>query len=250
MSSQPTLTQAATNRASSGAAEPSLYPLALRRLHLGIGLLVVGLALSGFSFYFRKPLGVQAFKLTLVYIHAFIAYCFLLVVALRIAVGVFGDRLERVSLAFPRKGDLAALFRIGHSAPRKRAFAGRSPLSRAISGALYAAFLVMAATGSVRLATDLYFPPFGGLVRNYLAPDGVPPSAIKPADPSLADKARYRLISRAKIPFGKVHIYTAFVIVILSGAHATGVSLTEWSAPGTSGRRGRARLMLFGPDKR
>lgn len=221
------------------------YTRGLRRFHLVLVILIIALAATGFSIYFRKPLGLQPHKLTLVYLHATIAYAFLALIGWRLWRGFRGPEPDRFRHVLPRRADLARLVR-----ERRFKFAGRSPLSRTLAGALYLLFAANAATGVVRAGTDIYYWPFGPLVQAYVAKPGANPSDLTPRDKSAADERKLERISRAKIPFGKAHIYGAFLIAALAAAHAVGVMSTEWRAPFATGRRGRARLMLFGPRAR
>ena len=225
------------------------YGTALRRLHLAIACFIVALAITGFMIYFRKPLGLQALKLTLVWTHASIAYAFLIVLAARVYLGVAGGEASRFRHVLARAADIRRLF-IGSASGRSGLkFAGRSPLSRTLATIIYAAIAANAATGLVRAGTDLYLPPFGPIVRAYIAADGVDPANLRPAAREGADKERHGFVSRAKIPFGKAHIYGAFIIAATALIHACGVLMTEWFTPNDPRARGRARLMLFGPRR-
>lgn len=229
-------------------AQASPYSATLRRLHLAVAVCVVALALTGFAINLREPLGLQALKLTLVYVHASIAYVFLGLLLLRVTLGVAGADAVRLKHTLPRWRDVKRLGAgLRDRSPMK--FAGRSPLSRTLAGLIYLAFALNAATGLVRAGTDIYFPPFGGAVRAYVAKEGVDPSLIKVGERGLVDPEKMKTVSRAKIPFGKVHIYGGYFIVFAALLHFAGVIATEWSAPGDKALRGRARLMLFGPRK-
>lgn len=231
-----------------GQAQASPYGAVLRRLHLAIAVFVFALALTGFAINFREPLGLQDLKLTLVYIHATVAYGFLALLLFRITLGVVGADAVRFSHTLPRWRDVKRLAAAVRDGSRMK-FAGRSPLSRTLAGVIYLAFVMNAATGLVRAGTDVYFPPLGGVVRAYVAKEGVDPSMIKVSERDLVDSEKMKAVSRAKIPFGKVHIYGGYVILFAALLHLAGVIATEWSAPGDRKLRGRARLMLFGPGK-
>ncbi len=227
----------------------SPYPKTLRRLHLAIVGFVIVLAVTGFMIYFRKPLGLQELKLKLVFVHAVIAYFFLAILAARFYLGLCGGDALGLKRTLPRVSDIRRLVSIDAAGGSRIKFAGRSPLSRTIAGVLYAVIAINATTGLVRAGTDLYFPPFGHFVRGYVVEAGVEPALVKPSERDYVNKPRFALVSRAKIPFGKVHIYGAFVIIGIAFAHALGVAATEWSAPNDRAARGRARLMLFGPRR-
>jgi Ni/Fe-hydrogenase 1 B-type cytochrome subunit len=50
--------------------------------------------------------------------------------------------------------------------------------------------LTMAVTGLVRAGTDIYYPPFGSLVAEYIAAPGTAPDSIKPYIPEGTDKEK------------------------------------------------------------
>lgn len=233
---------------SAGKAVSGPYSATLRNLHLAIACFVIVLAISGFTIYFREPLGAKALKIPLVYFHAITAYLFLATLAVRIVLGLRGSESLKLERTFPRKGDLHRLFaEIKGRKPIK--FAGRSPFSRTIAALIYVALAANAATGMVRAGTDLYFPPFGPFVRGYVAKDGADAALVRPFERTHVDEKRFSAVSRSKIPFGRAHIYGGFLIVFIALVHGVGVLSTEWSAPNDPGARGRARLMLFGPRR-
>lgn len=219
------------------------YPRTLRRLHLAIAGLVVLLAITGLMIYFRGPLGLQPLKVTLIWTHALIAYAFLCILGVRVFFGLRASDPMHFRHTLPR---------VGHhlSGRRRMKFAGRSTLSRAIAGVLYAAFAVNAATGIVRAGTDIYLPPLGPSIRAYVAAAGADPGDVRAGRKEHVDEVRFTRVSRAKIPFGVAHIYGAFTIMAVAMTHAIGVALTEWNAPNNRSVRGRARLMLLGPGRR
>ena len=225
------------------------YSRTLRRLHLAIIGFVILLATTGFMIYFRKSLGLQPFKMRLVWIHAIIAYSFLIVITWRILLGFFGAKIDRLSTTLPNKRSLGRFF----GQRGKPRFAGRSPTSRMLAGALYLFIASNAATGLVRAGTDLYLPPFGPIVAHYVAADGADPGTLKPGQKDNTDPYRYGRVSGGKIILGKIHIYGAFIITTLALIHSIGTLSTEWSAPtrpGKDKRRGPARIMLFGPEQK
>lgn len=230
-----------------GLTEHSPYRRSLRRLHLAVALCVLALAATGFAIYFRKPLGIQAWKMNLVVAHATIAYVFLAVLTVRIYLGVIGAEEVRLKHTMPRLRDLRRLCALKGDRTRWK-FGGRSPLSRTLAGLLYAAFAINAATGLVRAGTDLYWPPFGPFVREYVAAEGANPQLVKPGYREHVDAARFAAVSRGKIPIGRIHIFGAFFIAGIALLHAAGAAIGEWSAPHDRRARGRARLMLFGPS--
>ncbi|MCI0465497.1 MAG: cytochrome b/b6 domain-containing protein [Beijerinckiaceae bacterium] len=235
-----------------GRASAAPFSIVLRATHYLIMAFVTALAMTGFAIYFRQELGLADLKVTLVYTHAFIAYGFLAVLALRVAAALAAPAQASLSRALPRRQDFehlpAEIFDSIRGRARPR-FAGRSPLSRTLSGCLYSAFLIMAATGLGRAGTDLLHPPVGPFVAHFIAAQGVAPQSLKPFDRTGTDPARYERVANAKFVLGQIHIYFGAAIVTMALTHAGGALTFEWSSRSGSGR-GLAREMLFGPRQK
>lgn len=235
--------------AASRNADACPYQRNLRRLHLGLAVFVIALATSGFTLYFRKYLGLEGHKMTLIFVHAVIAYSLLAIPALRLILGIVGPRPYQFAQSTLRRGDCTQLF--ARSGRRKKAkFAGRSPLSRALATVIFIIIGANLVTGVLRAGADLYFPPFGPFVQRFLAQEGVEPALLKPGDRTLVDEDRYAALRSFKAPVGKIHLYGAIILSIVATIHVVGALSTEWSAPNDKSERGRARLMLFGPRRR
>ncbi|MFC3301701.1 cytochrome b/b6 domain-containing protein [Parvularcula lutaonensis] len=228
------------------------YGRVLRYLHWAIGLFVIFLALTGYAIHFRDELGFPQLKYVLVYTHAFASYGFLAVLAVRLILPLVRAVLPRMKDVLPRQDEVLRLSRQVEGirkGKRKTRFAGRSPISRTVIAVFYAMFFVLMVTGLFRAGTDLFHPPLGPFVKRYVAADGLPLSEVKPLDKSTHDKRRARTVMKIKIPVGKVHVYSGYVVLLIGLVHILGQLKFEWSLPGQEKRRGFARIMLFGPKR-
>lgn len=219
------------------------YPKRLRQLHLSVAFLISALAISGLVFHFRKAIGLAEAKMTIVEIHAYFGYFLIAIFSMRLLLGFRSGASENISHVVPGIAHLRRLFN------SRAKFAGRAPLSRLIATLIYAAIAFNIATGVVRAGTDLYHPPLGPLVLQYLSPNGEIVT-VESAKAGNVDRERLKKLVKYKRSFAVTHYYAGLFIIFLSIAHALGVILTEWSPPGGSRARGRARLMLFGPEKK
>jgi len=93
--------------------------------------------------------------------------------------------------------------------------------------------LVLAVTGLVRAGTDIYYPPFGSSVASYVAAEGVDPASLKPYDKSFVDAAKMKELGAFKGPFGEVHVYTAYFLMLLIVLHIAAVARAEISEGGS-----------------
>jgi len=85
----------------------------------------------------------------------------------------------------------------------------------------------MAVTGLVRAGTDIYFPPFGSWVQEYIAADQVPPSSLKPYDETQVDAKKFQAMKAFKSLFGKVHLYTAYTLLGMLLLHIAAVIVAD-----------------------
>ncbi|MEK7266443.1 MAG: cytochrome b/b6 domain-containing protein [Pseudomonadota bacterium] len=222
------------------------YSRRLRQLHLAIATLISLLAFSGLIFYFRKSLGLGDAKIALMTAHSIIGYVLIAAVCWRIWLGIKGREPDRFNQVLTGPRNFKKLFAGADGGRSRFRFAGRSPLSRLIATFLYAAVISNIGTGLIFAGTDLYFPPFGSFVLQYVTPEGETPS-VEDVRAGRVDAKHLRQVRAFKKPFGKVHFYGGLFILFLASVHAGGALVTEWSAPSDKAARGRARLMLFGP---
>jgi len=92
---------------------------------------------------------------------------------------------------------------------------------------MLALLVVMAVTGLIRAGTDIYYPPFGAYVADYVAAPGTDPESLAPYDPTGVDAEKLDRLKAFKGPFGKVHIYTSYILMFIIVVHIAAVVLTE-----------------------
>ena len=77
----------------------------------------------------------------------------------------------------------------------------------------------MTVTGLVRAGTDIYYPPFGSLVADYIATPGTDAGSIQPYVATGTDEEKVKNLKAFKDPFGTVHIYTSYVLMFMIVLH-------------------------------
>jgi len=87
--------------------------------------------------------------------------------------------------------------------------------------------VVMAITGLIRAGTDIYYPPIGSLVAEYVAAPGTDPASLIPYDTAGMEPAKAERLKAFKEPFGIIHLYTAYTLMFLIIVHIAAVVLTE-----------------------
>ena len=192
---------------------------------------VIGLILFGMLMLFKKELGITSMeaKISLKTIHVIIGYVFVLNLAFRILWGFIGNRYARWRSILPGRGFFQSLrdYRSSITAGKPQQFIGHNPPGRLAVCALLLLMVVMAATGLIRAGTDIYYPPFGSLVAEYVATPGTDPASLVPYDPAGMEPSRAERLKAFKGPFGIIHLYTAYTLMFLIVVHILAVVFTE-----------------------
>ena len=202
-----------------------------RAFHWINALTVLALAGVGLIVYFRGDLGISgtAAKVGLKELHVWIGYVFVVNLLWRLIWAFFGNRYAGWRAIVPGRGFMAMLraylAALHHGHPQQ--YLGHNPLGRLALVAIYLLLITMAVTGLVRAGTDLYYPPFGGAIRDYVVATGGDPAALIPYDDAGVDPQRLESLGRFKHPFGLVHFYTAWLTMLMIVLHLTAVVIAE-----------------------
>ena len=184
---------------------------------------VICLIFMGLIMLFKKELGITGIdaKVGLKVVHVFLGYIFVLNFIWRIIWGFIGNKYARWSNIIPHKGFISVVRQYIHSAKGGDTdqYIGHNPLGRLAITFIYLLLLTMAVTGLVRAGTDIYYPPFGSLVAEYIAEPGTDPNSIMPYIATGTDKDKVASLKAFKGPFGKVHIYSSYVLMFMIVLH-------------------------------
>ncbi|MEN8205190.1 MAG: cytochrome b/b6 domain-containing protein [Pseudomonadota bacterium] len=192
---------------------------------------VISLIFFGLIMLYKKELGITSVeaKIGLKEVHVIIGYVFVLNLAFRILWGFIGNHFARWRTTLPGKGFLQSVrdykASLGTDSPQQ--FLGHNPLGRLAVSVMLVLLIIMAVTGLIRAGTDIYYPPFGAFVADYIAAPGSDPDSLVPYDPTGADAERLDRLKAFKGPFGDIHIYTAFILMFLIVVHIAAVVFTE-----------------------
>lgn len=192
---------------------------------------VIGLIVFGLLMLYKKELGITSIeaKISLKEVHVLIGYVFVLNLAFRLFWGFVGNRHARWRNILPGKGFTQSVrdYKASLRAANPQQFLGHNPLGRLAVSAMLLLMIVMAVTGLIRAGTDIYYPPFGTYVAEYVAAPDTDPASLVPYDPTgtIAEKADS--LKAFKKPFGLVHLYTAYILMFIIVIHITAVVYTE-----------------------
>ena len=93
--------------------------------------------------------------------------------------------------------------------------------------------LVQAVTGLVLAGTDIFYPPLGNWIAEWIAADGVDPGSLAPYAKDTYDPQRYQEMRALRDPFITTHLYAFYVLAAMVVVHITAVVITEIREGGT-----------------
>jgi Ni/Fe-hydrogenase 1 B-type cytochrome subunit len=194
-------------------------------------LCVLGLTAVGLAILNDKALGVSNDgKVLLKTTHVWIGYVFAVNLCLRLAWAFVGGIHARWRSILPfGRGYPAALRRYlaaVRAGPHPQ-YLGHNPIGRIAVALMLLLLVVMAVTGLSLAGTDLFYPPFGAWIADWVAAPGVDPASLVPYAPSLYDPEAYSNMRAMRSPVVRVHLYGFYVLLALAILHIAGVLVAE-----------------------
>jgi len=194
-----------------------------------IGLIGVGLVILN-----NKALGVTTDgKILLKTVHVYIGYLFVLNLGWRIIWGFLGNRYARWAAILPfgeaYKQSLG-LFVEGTKKGNPPRYLGHNPIARLMVALLFLLLSLQAVTGLVLAGTDLYLPPFGHEIAEWVTGSGEDHSKLadlKPYSKTNVDPESYKAMRDFRKPFITIHGYVFYTLLIAILLHLIGVVVSE-----------------------
>jgi cytochrome b len=203
----------------------------VRLFHWINALCVIGLIAVGTVILNSKALGVpNDGKILLKTVHVYIGYVFAANLAWRLIWSFIGNRFARWSSILPLgvkyKRERQA-FLNGLKNGDSVLFMGHNPLARWMVTFLFILLSTMAVTGLVLGGTDVYMPPFGGLIKSWVADSPETIDIVKPYSDEGVNEAAFQAMRDFREPFIKVHYYSFYILLATVLLHLAAVVLTE-----------------------
>jgi Ni/Fe-hydrogenase 1 B-type cytochrome subunit len=191
-----------------------------------IGLIAVGVAILN-----AKALGVTSDgKILLKTVHVWIGYVFAVNLLWRLVWAFIGGPLARWRAILPgghRYMNELRTYIADFLAGKPRQYVGHNPLGRIAVTLLLLLLLVQAITGLVLAGTDLFYPPIGSQIAEWVAAPGVDPATLAPYAPEMYEETAYEAMRAFRKPFITVHYYGFYVLLIFAVIHILAVVVTE-----------------------
>ncbi len=204
------------------------WDLPVRLFHWINFFAVVNLLFVGLIMMYKTELGISGneAKIALKQLHALIGYVFVVNLGWRIIWGFIGNKYARWRELAPSKSAIYSYRESIHEgAPQQ--FIGHNPLGKLAVIVILLTLTVLAVSGLIRAGTDVYYPPFGGLVSGYVAAENVDPATLIPYNSTGIDPQKAATLKTFKRPIGKIHVYAAYFLMFLILLHITAVVLEE-----------------------
>src|SRR5690606_24911518 len=163
-------------------------------------------------------------------------YVFVLNLAWRLAWAFFGGRFSRWRALLPGGQDLGrrlSEFVRGFIRGRAPFYLGHNPLARIFLSALVLLLIVQGATGLVLAGTDVYMPPLGGVMREWVAAETHDPALVRPYAPETVNAEAYADMRSTRSPVVTIHQYNFYVLLVLIAIHIAAAVVSEFREGGT-----------------
>lgn len=195
-------------------------------------LCVLVLAVLGLAILNEKSFGVSAEgKILLKTLHTYVGYAFAVNLAWRLIWAFAGNAHARWKAILPMErgfsqevGRYVRGLRAG-SAP---SYLGHNPLGRLMISLLLLVLLVQAVSGLVLAGTDLYKPPFGSAIAEWVTDgDPIKQANLRPGSKEFVDPAAYEDMRGFRKPVVTTHLYVFYLLMAAVLLHVVGVVVTE-----------------------
>lgn len=214
--------------ASSDTSVYRVWDLPVRVFHWVNLILVFTLLFIGLIMLFKQELGITGLeaKVGLKTCHVVVGYIFTVNLLLRFVWGFFGNRLVKVSEAVPSLrqilGYLGAL-----KQGRNPQYLGHNPLGKLAVFVIVSMLSIIMLSGLIRAGTDIYYPPFGSIVTQYIALDGVDSASLKPYDVTGVNSDKSAQLKPYKSLAGTIHLYSVYFLLLILVLHIIAVIRAE-----------------------
>lgn len=111
-------------------------------------------------------------------------------------------------------------------------YLGHNPVARVILSLLILLLAAQGATGLILAGTDVYMPPFGGAVREWVAADTHDAAQVRPYASDTVNTEAYAEMRRFRAPVVDFHKLNYFLLLGLIGIHIVAAVVTEFREGG------------------
>ncbi len=198
---------------------------------------VLGLIGLGLIMLNGKALGIQTQgKILLKEAHVWVGYVFVCNLVARLLWGFFGNRYTRWGGILPGGfGYFSSLrsYAVGLFTGHPKSYLGHNPLGRIGIAVMLVLLIVQAVSGLVLAGTDIFYPPLGNWIAEWIAAEGVDPASLAPYAKDTYDPQAFEEMRAFRSPFITTHYYAFYVLAAMIVVHIAAVVITEIREGGT-----------------
>jgi Ni/Fe-hydrogenase 1 B-type cytochrome subunit len=202
-----------------------------RLFHWINALAVLGLIATGVAILTGGQLGFSPDgKITLKSVHVLFGYVMAINLLWRFIWAFFGNRYARWRAILPGGQGFPTALRAyvtSFLTGEPEQYVGHNPLARIGVTLLLLLLLIQMLTGLVLAGTDLYWPPLGGFIADWIAAPGVDPGTLVPGSKELTDATAYQSMRGFRGPIVETHEISFYLIAIAVVLHLIAVVVTE-----------------------
>lgn len=191
-----------------------------------LALIAIGLVILN-----NKILGIGVDgKILLKTVHVYIGYLFIANLGWRLIWAFFGNQYSRWKSIIPFTKEHRASFKAFIDGERNNDrvfFPGHNPIARLMVAFLFLLLSTQAITGLVLAGTDIYFPPFGQSISEWIAEDKDKLDEIKPYSKINVNPDSYKEMRDFRKPFITTHLYVFYTLLAAISLHIIGVVVSE-----------------------
>lgn len=213
-----------------------VWDIPTRLFHWLNVLCVVGLIAVGTAILWAGTLDLSTDgKVLLKSVHVYVGYIFAVNLLLRLVWAFMGNRFARWGGFLPfgaGYGKNLARYIAAEKSSTPEYYQGHNPLGRLAVSVIFLVLLTMTVTGLVLAGTDIYFPPFGAMIQEWVAAPGVNPADVAPYIKDNVDAAAFKEMRDFRKPFIITHYWTFFGLLGIVILHIAAVIYTEVTSGG------------------
>ena len=178
----------------------------------------IWLALTGLLMLFKSDLGISGneAKINLKAIHTIGGYVVTINLLYRFIWACFGTKFSTWSAFIFLPSDIKPLKSYINKLKRRESlpsYLGHSPSAKLAITFCLICLTVLIITGLIRAGTDIYYPPFGSSVQEFVAKPNVQPESLQPYDPTGVDLKKSQQLKQFKKPMGVIHYWASWVLI-------------------------------------
>jgi len=212
----------------------SVWDRTTRLFHWINVLCIIGLVSVGIVILNNKILGVSSEgKVLLKTVHVYIGYIFVLNLIWRFVWGLIGNKYAQWKAILPlgkTYWQSVNKYIKGAKAGEPPQYLGHNPVAKLMVTFLFLLLTTQATTGLILAGTDLYMPPFGNEIAEWVADAGEGYGKnikLRPGSKEGVDAEAYADMRKFRKPVITTHVYAFYVLLVAIALHIVAVILTE-----------------------